>query len=71
MNNEQIVNRLSESRPIRRAAQLVSYVIHRSRQSIEDNVNKTQVISRFSQRLTQEFRNELYKAKEELKRKQR
>jgi hypothetical protein len=80
IDNEKLISRLSQSYPIRRAAQLVFYAVHRSRKSIEDNLNGKQFLNDIkentSNRLTQfkhrfetEFRNELNNAKEELKRK--
>ena len=86
IHNERIVEKLSESYPIRFAAKIVSRFVIRGRQSIEDNlnnINKQEFIedikqktsdnrlTRFSQRLVQEFKEEINNAKEELKRRQR
>ena len=89
IHSERIIERLSESYPIRTAARIVSQFVLRGRQSIEDNLsninkNNTQEfiedikqktsenrLTRFSERLVQEFKNEIQNAKEELRRKQR
>ena len=84
--NEKTIDRLADSYPIRTAARLVSRALIRGQRSIEDNmknINKQEFIedfknkatdnslTRISQRFTQAFKEELNKAKEEIKRKQR
>lgn len=71
-NNEQIVNKLADSKPVRRAAQLVVYIINRSSANGLPTSPKElgqqwkSLFSRFSNNLQQEITN----AKEELKKKQ-
>lgn len=40
VNNHQLIDRLAESKPIRRAAQLTAYLFFRSRGAIEEAVKK-------------------------------
>ena len=86
IHNNQVIEKLSDSYPIRSLAKFVTRVFLQTRYRIEDNltkINKQEFIEdmknktndnrlkRFSQRLLQEFKNEMNNAKEELKRKQR
>ncbi|XP_046565119.1 protein NCBP2AS2 homolog [Haliotis rubra] len=66
MQNEQVVQKLAESYPIRRAAQLTAYMLHRGReaglQSLEkiqeaDVVNKLQQEAKNSGQKFDNFRN--------------
>ena len=58
-NNPQLIEKLAESTPIRRAAQLTSYVIVRLRIQLEDNGLKNFQFKRFAET----FRKELEQAK--------
>ena len=64
ITNEKIIERLADSYPIRRAAQMTSYLIHRSRQSIEqakDDLSQNTKINgvspaRFTRSFIREFK---------------
>ena len=72
-NNEQIVARLAESRPIRRSAQLVAYLYHRSNDLIRSGAIQQQLnpvrnrMLTFKNRFVTEFREEMQNAKDKLK----
>ncbi|CAB0037214.1 unnamed protein product [Trichogramma brassicae] len=59
-NNEQLVNKLADSKPIRRAAQMVVYFL-----------NRTSTLSvGAAKKFSNDFKKELKEAQEELKKKQ-
>ncbi|GAB0089929.1 Protein NCBP2AS2 [Sergentomyia squamirostris] len=68
-NNEQLIQRLSESYPIRRAAQLTLYAFYRSKMIAEKNHWTPERFQAFFKNFNQNFRQELESAKKELKRK--
>lgn len=57
LNNPRIIEKLAESYPIRRAAQLTAYALQRSKiaagEALESETKKR--VARFSERLTQEI----------------
>ncbi|KAK7092978.1 protein NCBP2AS2 homolog [Littorina saxatilis] len=56
MNNEQLTQKLAESYPVRRAAQLTAYVFHRGKELGEDGVEKlrqSDVVNRVQQEAQQ------------------
>ncbi|XP_046745075.1 protein NCBP2AS2 homolog [Diprion similis] len=71
-NNENLINKLADSKPIRRAAQLVVYYMHRAdHYGIPSNRKElgeryASLLSRFSSNL----KKEIAAAKEDLKKKQ-
>lgn len=74
-NNERLVQRLSESYPIRRSAQLLVALFLRSKHAIKesgvtDNLSNNRLRS-FAQRVKDNFKEELENAKRELKHKQK
>lgn len=73
-NNEQLVNRLAESYPIRRAAQLAVSVFYRSKSIAEEHNLKALTPEKFKS-FVNSFRNnlkqEIEAAKEELRGKKR
>ncbi|KAH9401653.1 hypothetical protein TYRP_017052 [Tyrophagus putrescentiae] len=72
-NNEQMVSRLAESRPIRRSAQFVAYLYHRSVDLMQSSGAVTTQSNRlltFKDRFTSELKAEIEAAKEKLKKQQ-
>ena len=73
INNEQLVSRLAESRPIRRSAQFVAYLYHRSNDIIRSGaIRQLDPIRHraitFKNRFVDEFKQEMVNAKQKLKR---
>lgn len=68
-NNEQLVSRLAESRPIRRSAQLVAYLYHRSVALMQSGSIRQQTnrMITFKDRFASELKTEIEAAKEKLK----
>ena len=69
-NHPEIVNKLSESYPIRRAAQLAVYVYHKGRRvgegAIQDGLkNGTQRLTSFSEKFKEELKREMDEAKKQ------
>lgn len=61
-NNEQLINRIAESYPIRRAAQLTIYLFQRSKAIMEDPQNKQKAL-RFKNKFSEELKKEWEKAR--------
>lgn len=61
LNNEQLVNRLAESYPIRRAAQLVLYYFSKSKVLTEQKLLKTENIEETLKKFKNKIENELKK----------
>lgn len=61
-NNEQLINRIAESYPVRRAAQLTVYLFHRSKAIMEDTQAKDKAI-KFKDKLSDEMKKEWEKAR--------
>lgn len=61
LNNEQLVNRLAESYPIRRAAQLVLYCFSKSKVLSEQKLLKTGNIEETLKKFKNKLENELKK----------
>ena len=75
-NNENLVNKIADSRPVRRAARFVVYLLSRTSQlsgsnSLPSNSKELgyQIINAF-RRFSTDFKKELKNAQEEVKRKQ-
>ncbi|XP_059620113.1 protein NCBP2AS2 homolog [Phlebotomus argentipes] len=68
-NNEQLIQRLSESYAIRRAAQLTLYAFQRSKMIAEEHRWTPERFRAFIRNFNSNFREELESAKRELKRK--
>ncbi|XP_055704175.1 protein NCBP2AS2 homolog [Phlebotomus papatasi] len=66
-NNEQLIQRLSESYPIRRAAQLTLYAFYRSKMLAEQNHWTPERFRAFFRNFNSNFREELESAKKEMK----
>lgn len=68
-NNEQLVSRLAESRPIRRSAQFVAYLYHRSVGLMESGAFRStgNRLLTFKDRFTNELKQEIEAAKERMK----
>uniref|UniRef100_A0A1L8DCR1 Uncharacterized protein n=1 Tax=Nyssomyia neivai TaxID=330878 RepID=A0A1L8DCR1_9DIPT len=66
-NNEQLVQRLSESYPIRRAAQLTLYAFYRSKMIVEQHQWTPERFRSFIRNFSTNFKEELEGAKRELK----
>jgi mediator of RNA polymerase II transcription subunit 9 len=72
-NNEQIVNRLAESYPVRRAAQLMVYLFTRGQQAASDPRLSAERLRSFRARLQVELQNarkEIMQASKEFKKPQ-
>ncbi|XP_014210978.1 uncharacterized protein NCBP2-AS2 homolog [Copidosoma floridanum] len=75
-NNEQLVNKLADSKPMRRAAQMVVYLLSRtssfsgSHQLPTNSKEFSQQIFSAAKRFSTDFQKELKSAQEEIKRKQ-
>lgn len=70
LNNEQLVQRLSESYPIRRAAQLTLLLFYRGKSIAErQDVIKPHRFRAFFKNLNSNFKEEIEAAKREIKRK--
>jgi mediator of RNA polymerase II transcription subunit 9 len=72
-NNEQIVNRLAESYPVRRAAQLMVYLFTRGQQAASDPRLSAERLRSFRARLQAELQNarkEITQASKEFKKPQ-
>lgn len=61
-NNENLINRLAESYPVRRAAQLTVYLFHRSKAIMEDAQTKDKAL-KFKSKLSDELKKEWEKAR--------
>ncbi|XP_005094026.1 protein NCBP2AS2 homolog [Aplysia californica] len=64
MNNEEIIRKLSDSYPIRRAAQLTAYFFHKGKEIGEDNLEKLKE-SDMVNRLKQEGQHSVDKGKQQ------
>lgn len=62
-NNEYLIHKLSESYPIRRAAQFTVFMFTRSKEILE--ILNSQNLKNFPKRLKQELKEEFRRAKEE------
>ena len=73
VNQEQMISRLAESRPIRRSAQLVAYLYHRSHDMLRSGAVQGQYLPvrnrllTFKNRFVAEFREEMQNAKDRMK----
>lgn len=69
-NQEQVIERLANSRPIRRSAQMIAYFYHRGNASLKESAGGFGPLSGrllgFKQRFVREFREELKEAKRKL-----
>jgi len=61
-NNEKLIERMSESYPIRRAAQLTIYLFHRSKAIMEDTEAKQKAL-KLKDRLAAELKKEWEKSR--------
>uniref|UniRef100_A0ABD2XL12 Uncharacterized protein n=1 Tax=Trichogramma kaykai TaxID=54128 RepID=A0ABD2XL12_9HYME len=75
-NNEQLVNKLADSKPIRRAAQMVVYLLNRTstlsgaHQLPRNSIEFGQQIVGAAKKFSNDFKKELKEAQDELKKKQ-
>lgn len=61
-NNDQLINKLAESYPVRRAAQLTVYLFHRSKAIMEDTQAKDKAL-KLKDKLSEELKKEWEKAR--------
>lgn len=68
-NQEQVIERLANSRPMRRSAQLIAYLYHRGNASLKDSAGGPLGgrLLGFKQRFVRELREEFEEAKHKLK----
>lgn len=67
MRNEQLINKLADSKPIRRSAQLVAYLLLQSRtRGIPLPFNREEIIGRLRS-FNRTFREKIQEAKDEMK----
>jgi hypothetical protein len=62
-NHPQLIDKLSESYPMRRAAQLAVYLFHRSKSILEDKAVKQRAL-KFKDTFSEELKKELKKARD-------
>nr|XP_027201254.1 uncharacterized protein LOC113795226 [Dermatophagoides pteronyssinus] len=73
-NSEHMIQKLSESYPIRRSAQIMAYFYHRTKGTIESDSFKEKLpplnnrLLTFKNRFMNEFRQEMQNAKNKIKR---
>lgn len=76
MNNEHLVNKIADSRPVRRAAQMVVYLLNRtssfsgSHQLPSNSKELASQLFNAAKRFSSDFKKELKEAQEEIKKKQ-
>lgn len=68
LNNSEVIDRLAESYPIRRAAQLTAYAFQRSKEAIESGATKR--VGQFRSDFMKEVKEGFKKIQEENQRKQ-
>jgi len=61
-NNEKLIDRIAESYPVRRAAQLTIYLFHRSKAIMEDTDAKQKAL-KFKNRFADELKKEWERSK--------
>lgn len=69
INNPQLIEKLSESYPIRRAAQLTAYVLQQGKESIKEAAESQarKKVDQFSQTFTQELKEGFKKIQDQQK----